>query len=175
MIEGDEEGMELKVKTGANLRCGYSNQAATVLVKICFDEGGKTTTTEWICREVLESAIRIMDAAGSVPVAQLTEMAAPQHLRVASVESHHAIMSQKQVVPGGDKLAVEALRVACEELANNPPPNLKGEPAVTENHIRSVVERFRARFASTRSMYPVLAEIFGMPRERFEVVIGNLR
>lgn len=174
--------MEYKVRTGDGLKCGFSGKPANVLVKILHDEGTKNTATEWMSREVLEEAFAMIDFfERRIPAgrpALLEEEMTGTHA-VARPPAFRQAPKVAALAPAPSVMErglVEQFRVACIDLAENPPPGINGEPqaGVPELAIRELLGQWRARFQNVRSMQPVVADIFGMHSDRFELSVGLL-
>lgn len=174
--------MEFRVKTDGV--CDYTGDHCPVLVRITDREGRETG---WLSQDALVKALQMISALlpnqRAVPIVEQHPI--PAKLPILRKEDPAAAPPQEEEdLPANryrppaphtaelDRPAVEAFKVACQHLQEDPPPDLRGEKSgVAEIHIRQLVTSYKSRFRDPANMWPVLNQIFGIPKDRFPLLL----
>lgn len=174
--------MELKVKSGHGLRCGYTGAESNVLVKICVERDGQPDLqSEWLCRDAIEQALRVMDAVERRPV-QASRTALVTQPEAALESDEPDLLTEiggaapaarpKSGVSAAHAALVGIFQDACQELSDNPPTDQNGNAKLSELHIRELIAKYKARIPADL-LFRCVNDVFGMTKERFNVSIGK--
>lgn len=157
--------MEIRIKRGKELVCEYSGEPTEVMVKIIHDDGGGET--KWLSRTALEEALRVISAmdGGSRPT---VAAAAPTMQAAAGV----MLPTPAKVSAKDPPELIARFNTALAELVENPPDNSKQDGSLAEIHVRELIALHLPVFKNpVDSMYPAIAQMLGMPKERFESIV----
>lgn len=173
--------MEIRIKTGENLKCYYTGEESKVLVNLCVDEptpdqNGNVPavlTTGWIGRKALEDALKLINSVeGVVPVPVVNQVptweAKPQDVKS---------ISQNKVAkkPENPEVAREFERSLVELIENPPKARDNEKEGLSELHLRELIGRYVRLFQDPfRGMFPILNNHIGMSQERFQTILEML-
>jgi len=170
--------MDIQIRTGDDLTCGYTGKPTSALVRIRpgdeqVDEGGGEYWTQWMGRSALEQAMRMLVVAEG-PSQQSTEAimptttaaAAPHYDRPQSPQRAKRI-NPPDLIKQFDRQFQRLLERGEREQDE------KGQArGLTETDLRELVANFKDSFPNpTAAMLPILARNIGMTRERFEILL----
>ena len=179
--------MEIRIKTGEDLKCSYTGEIASALVNLCYeypahdDHANCPTThraeTGWMGRRALEQALSILNS---------VEGRTPQPVMVARgfvAEAGEPIAAGMPVVMAArpasvnPKAMVDAFGREMAALVENPPKTRENEKdGLSEHHIREVMRKYVTSFPDpVGAMAPILNGMIGMPKERVETLVGMLK
>ena len=166
--------MEIRIKTGKELACDYTDSEAEALVKLFNDDGiGETL---WLSRKALVDALRVLDAiegrAVAQPVQQQHHQEPRRQLLVDEVAQEEP-QKKNRSRPDSPEV-VKRFEKAVAELVENPPESKKNDGTLAEIHIRELIQMHKPVFNDPLgSMFPVLNRYIGMDRNRVELILSS--
>lgn len=179
--------MEVRIKTGENLKCEYTNKKSEALVKIypvndSQDNGNESTATGWMGKEALYDALNLLNSI-DMPKKKdnlLVEQPLPipsQAPHLSSVPSPPVQQQPKSVkFPGVDpKDSIELVKQfesTLVELINNPTAQWRSKTeGLSETEVRDLVTRFKPAFRNKNAMFTPLKKHLGMEKDRFDILM----
>lgn len=178
--------MEIRIKTGKDLKCAYTGEDCRTLVKICGEDSGAVAfETHWMGRQALHDALKMIDSIEGVQqVVQMPATFAPPFVVTSETPAQNLHMSppqQPQQAPQNantssqDNHVIRDFASALAELVENPPQSRdNGKDGLAEIHVRDLIGKYRGRLTNPLGLFPVVNKFLGMPRERFDIILSAL-
>jgi hypothetical protein len=179
--------MEIIMKTGKDMDCVYTKTKTDVLVTLKADEGG--VSAGLLSEDALVQALNFIRAyKQAMGMASSTAVVQPQRQLLTEVPMQPAggVVSR-----GGDTVPtpptttmssslkdpmplVEQFAKAVADLVQNPPEdNVGKQKGLAEIHVRELISKWKTSFRDpVGSMFPVLNQFIGMPKERVEMLLS---
>lgn len=175
--------MEVRIKKGDGLKCQYSGNEASVLIKIYeHDAQDSEKSSGWICADALKDAYNMLQAAeGRVEkLKPIAAQAAPQLLTetptLAPVVETVAKPQAQPEKPKDNPQLMANFQKDLVQLINEPPKSREGEKdGLSEIHVKELIGKYRGAFLDLKgSMWPILNRHIGMTSDRFNFIVDSL-
>lgn len=156
--------MDMMLKTGNDMKCAYTGESSSVFITLKGDggvEAGQLSESALTKALAMIRSYKAMVSAGSASVSTVE-----QPVSRAPVQMERLTQDPPALV--------QQFATAAAHLMDNPPEDQAGKSGgLAEIHIRELIGKWKTSFAHPKAaMAPVLMNVFGISKERIEILIG---